>query len=145
LKEGKTVNMNKSEADWTSDHKIASMESRPDTDPGVRFYNSCLDWAKGLKKLSKAVNGGPSVEYKAVCIALNKRCVESGLIKDPSAKKSVPEVAAQPGRVGGPVSVDAGRFQLEEEDFLPSNFIAMMFEMLSCSVITLVMAHVYIH
>jgi hypothetical protein len=54
-------------------------------------------------------------------------------------------VAAQPGRVGGPVSVDAGGFQLEEEDFLPSNFIAMMFEMLSCSVITLVMAHVYIH
>jgi hypothetical protein len=86
LKEGKTVNMNKSEADWTSDHKIAPMESRPDTDPGVRFYNSCLDWARGLKKLSKTVNGGPSDEYKAVRIALNKRCVELGLIKDPSAK-----------------------------------------------------------
>jgi hypothetical protein len=66
LKESKTVNMNKSEAEWTSDHKIAPMESRPDTDPGVRFYNSCLDWARGLKKLSKAVNGGPSDEYKAV-------------------------------------------------------------------------------
>jgi hypothetical protein len=87
LKEGKTVNMNKSEADWTSDHKIASVESRPDTDPGVLFYSSCLDWARGLKKLSKAsVNGGPSDEYKVVHIALNTRCVELGLIKDPSAK-----------------------------------------------------------
>jgi hypothetical protein len=49
----------------------------------------------------------------------------SSRIKDPSAKKSVPEVAAQPGRVGGPVCVDAGGFQLEEEDVLPSNFIVM--------------------
>jgi hypothetical protein len=95
------------------------MESMPDTDPGVRFYNFCLDWARGLKKLSKAVNGGPSDEYKAVRIALNKRCVESGLIKDPSAKKSVAEVAAQPGRVGGPVCVDAGGFSLRRKMSCP--------------------------
>ena len=52
--------MNKSEAEWTSDHKKAPMESRANNDEGVRFYNSYLDWTRGLKKLGKSVNDGPS-------------------------------------------------------------------------------------
>jgi hypothetical protein len=123
LKEGKTVNMNKSEAEWTSDHKKAPMESRANNDEGVHFYNSCLDWARGLKKLGKSVNGGPSDEYKKIRIEMNKRCVESGLIKDPSVKKGVTEVAAeaQPRSGGGGGCVNAGGFQLEAEDVLPAN------------------------
>ena len=45
--------------------------------------------------MSKAVNGGPSTEYRALRIALNKRCMEVGLIRDPSCatkKLVVPEV-----------------------------------------------------
>ena len=44
--------MNKSEAEWTSDQKKAPMESRADSDEGVRFYNSCLDTAS--KKFLRA-------------------------------------------------------------------------------------------
>lgn len=124
LKEGKTVNMNKSEAEWTSNHKKAPMESRADNDEGVLFYNSCLDWARGLKKLGKSVNGGPSDDYKKIRIEINKRCVESGLIKDPSIKKGVTEVAEvamQPRSGGGGVCVNAGGFQLEAEDVLPDD------------------------
>jgi hypothetical protein len=118
--------MNKSTADWTSNHKIASMESRRDTDPGVVFYNSCLDWARGLMRMSKAVNGGPSAEYRALRIALNKKCVEVGLIRDPSSatkKLVVPE--AQPRSRGGDGGyVDAGGFVLDAEDVLPSHIVA---------------------
>jgi hypothetical protein len=63
------------------------MESRANNDEGVRFYNSYLDWTRGLKKLGKSVNDGPSDEYKKICIEMNKRFMESGLIKDPPDKK----------------------------------------------------------
>jgi hypothetical protein len=118
LKEGKSVNMNKSDAEWTFDHKKAPMESRADSDEGVRFYNSCLDWARGLKRLGKAVNGGPTDEYKKMRMELNKRCVASGLIKDPSVQKGRGATAARPKRVG---CVDAGGFRLEDVDELPTD------------------------
>ena len=126
LKDGKKVNMNKSNADWTSNHKIASMESRPDTDPGVVFYNSCLDWARGLMRMSKAVNGGPTTEYRALRIALNKRCMEVGLIRDPaSATKKVTLAEVQLSSGGGDGGyVDAGGFVLDAEDVLPSHIVA---------------------
>ena len=115
LKEGKNVNMNKSEAEWTSDHKKAPMETRADTDEGVRFYNSCLDWARGLKRL-------PSDDFRKLRMALNKMSVESGLIKDPSVKKKGVDTAvvAQPRSGGGGGCVDAGGFQLEDVDVLPN-------------------------
>jgi hypothetical protein len=50
---------------------------------------------KGPQELGKPVNGGPSDEHKKIRIEMNKRCVESGLIKDPSVKKGVMEVAAE--------------------------------------------------
>ena len=116
LKEGKSVNMNKSEAEWTSDHRKAPMESRADTDEGVRFYNSCLDWARGLKKLAKVVNGGATDDYNKMRMELNKRCVVSGIIKDPSVQKNRGAMAARTKRIE---CVDAGGFQLEDVDEIP--------------------------
>lgn len=124
LKEGTKVNMNKSNAEWTSNHKIASMESRPDTDPGVVFYNSCLDWARGLMRMSKAVNGGPSREYRALRIALNKSCMEVGLIRDPSSATKKVAVAEAQARGGDGRYVDAGGFVLDAEDVVPSHIVA---------------------
>ena len=116
LKEGKSVNMNKSEAEWTSDHRKAPMESRADTDEGVCFYNSCLDWARGLKKLAKVVNGGATDDYNKMRMELNKRCVVSGIIKDPSVQKNRGAMAACTKRIE---CVDAGGFQLEDVDEIP--------------------------
>lgn len=118
LKEGKSVNMNKSEAEWTSDHKIAPMESRIESDEGVRFYNSCLDWARGLKKLAKSgTGGGPTDDYVKMRMEINKRMVESGYIKDPSVKKKKGATSRRK-RVE---CVDAGGFQLEDVDELPTS------------------------
>lgn len=117
LKEGKSVNMNKSEAEWTSDHKKAPMESRVETDEGVRFYNSCLDWSRGLKKLGKASNGGPTDDYVKMRVELNKRMVASGIIKDPSVQKKTGATGSRKKRVE---CVDAGGFQLEDVDELPT-------------------------
>jgi hypothetical protein len=77
-------------------------------------------------RMSKAVNGGPSAEYRALRIALNKRCVEVGLIRDPSSatkKLVVPEVQPRSG-CGDGGYVDAGGFVLDAEDVLPSHIVA---------------------
>ena len=49
--------------------------------------------------LHLAVNGGPTDEYKKMRMELNKRCVASGLIKDPSVQKGRGATAARPKRV----------------------------------------------
>ena len=71
-----------------------------------------------LKKLAKVVNGGATDDYNKMRMELNKRCVASGLIKDPSVQKGRGATAARPKRVG---CVDAGGFRLEDVDELPTD------------------------